>query len=267
LDDQLNEIFRRLGIQGNFYSQDPQAQQLQQQLSDRASGADAPYNQGTIDRLVGQEADGAAAGFAGEQDQINQFFANSGLSGSGVQGSAVVDARRRANAATRSARRDITSRADLSNFQAKETAQQQLQTYVAQREMAMRDVAAQEIEQRSRIHATGDADQVLQAVSPSQGGTNGQPSPATSAPAPGPALGKDGLTNDQRRQQTQQRWGQAQWNQLSDQAAGVGQHATSGSPFGWSNFDSQQMAKQAAAKEKLNGLLIGGFGGGGGFGR
>ena len=186
LDDHRNMLFSRLQKLSNFYGWDPEAQQLAQQLQGRASGTDAPFGQGTVDRLVGQESSAASAGLGMEQDEIRQYFANAGLSGSGVEGSSLVNARRRASAATRAARRDITSRADLANFQARQDAQQQLQTYVAQRQQALQDAVFQESQYRSQINATGDAQNVNQATSAGQQQAQ-QPQAQAPAPAPAPA--------------------------------------------------------------------------------
>lgn len=180
--DQLEEYRRKLleryeTLRG-FYDS-PGQQQFQQGLEARASGSDVPYTQNVINSQLSQNADAGAAGHASNQNAIQRAFANSGMSGSGLQASATLNSRRRTQAATRTGRNQIRSRADLENFQARERANQQLQSYVAQKYQALASATADESQYLSRLHATGDAENVAQAT-----GTDLTQQPQQAAPAP-----------------------------------------------------------------------------------
>lgn len=143
LADQRQLILDRIAQLGGFYDTDPVSQRYQQgafgenpeqlllqsQLQGRAGGSDAPFTPSVISALLGQSSDALAGRVANESDLVRQNFANRGLGGSGLEASALVNSRRNASAQQIAGRRDITSRAQLENFQARAQAQQQLQGY------------------------------------------------------------------------------------------------------------------------------------------
>lgn len=119
------------GLSG-FYN-DPMAQGLFGQVQDRASGAASPFSPELIASLIANSTGANARGVQRDSSMIRRSFANSGLSGSGLENTALVNSRRQATAQNTAARRDITSRAELANFQARERAQSQVQQILQQR--------------------------------------------------------------------------------------------------------------------------------------
>lgn len=131
--------FQTLG--GMFDS--PQFQEHFGNLQARASGADQPFNDQVVASMIGMET-GANARSVQNQDAITrQAMANSGMGGSGLEASQMISARRSASAASRQARSQITSKAHLSNFQARERAQQEIQGYLQQQLQNQQFIAAQ----------------------------------------------------------------------------------------------------------------------------
>lgn len=133
--DLASEREKILGIfqnDQNFYN-NPAQMALQGQIMGRSSGQDSPFSRSVLESMFSQNAQGANGMFGSERDQIMQTMANSGLGGSGAQMSALTQARTRAQQQMRAGRRDITSRAALENFGARERAQQQAQSFFAQR--------------------------------------------------------------------------------------------------------------------------------------
>ena len=191
LAEQRDMIFELLKKQLDFYNR-PEAVQAQQLLTDRAQGGSVPFGPNVVNAMFADNADAQAAQVAGDAELINRAFANAGLSGSGLQTSAILNSRSRAAGRSRAGRRDITSRAELANFQAKERAQQQLVAFLAQKQAAEQAVAFREADLRSQIHATGDPqnvaqvtgtppEQVAQAQNP-----GGAPAPLAQQAAPAP---------------------------------------------------------------------------------
>jgi len=174
LADQRQRILDLISQAGNVYQTDPLAQQqagffqaqpwqtLMSQISNRASGQDVPYTQSVINSLLGQQSDAIGQGFGQAQQQVNQGLSRRGLGGSGLGLSAMAGLRSQATAQQIAGRREITSRAQLNNFQARAQAQQQLQGAQGQQfqgqqqflqgDVANRNLAAQrEIDFRSRM--------------------------------------------------------------------------------------------------------------------
>lgn len=191
LERQRELIFSLLQDQRKFFDR-PEAQQARGFITERAEGGASPFGPDVTNAMFADNADAIAAGQAGDTQAINRAFANAGLSGSGAQTSAILNSRSRAAGASRAGRRDITSRAALANFQARERAQQQLVGFLQAQQQAEFQAAQQEANMRSKIHATGDAQNVAQvtATPPEQvaqaqnpGGVAPQ---AAAAPAAGP---------------------------------------------------------------------------------
>ena len=160
--DPLEELRRQRELmlqrnqqQGQFFDTDPQAQALQgffgeqpfqslmSLLQGRAQGTDAPFTQDVINAQLGREQDAAAGQVSGQSDLIRRRFANTGLGGSGAELSALSNVRRRSGQSIRAASRDINSRASLSNFQARERAQGQLQSNLFGQQSALQNLVAQ----------------------------------------------------------------------------------------------------------------------------
>lgn len=185
LAQEREKIFQLLQQAQGLYNS-PEASTLLAQLQGRASGEVVPFDNQVTSAMYAANADASAGRVAGEQDMIRQAFSNAGLGGSGLQAQAMVQSRRRANAATRTGRREITSRAQLENYQAKERAQQQVQNYLAQKNAQIQQAMFQEADYRAKQHATGDATNVAQATG---GDTQGQaPGQTAAAPAVDPQI-------------------------------------------------------------------------------
>ena len=125
-----------------FYQQ-PAGSALMAQLAARASGQDAPFTPQVISSLIGQDVGAAARGVSNQSMLIRQQMANAGMSGSGLELSGLVNARRQASASARQARAQITSRAQLANYQARAQAQEQIQGYLQQQLQAQQFMATQ----------------------------------------------------------------------------------------------------------------------------
>jgi hypothetical protein len=175
---QQQRILDLISQAGNIYNTDPLAQQqagffqaqpfqnLLGQVQGRASGQDAPFTQPVINSLLAQQSDAVGAGFGGARDALLRQLTRRGLGGSGLGISAQANMRRQATAQQIAGRRDITSRAQLNNFQARQQAQQQLQGLLGQQfsgqqqflqgNVANQNLAAQrEIDFRSRMQEIG----------------------------------------------------------------------------------------------------------------
>jgi len=181
LAQEREKIFGLYGQAGSFYD-NPESQALLAQLQGRASGEAVPFDQQVTSGMYAANADASAGRFGGESDMIRRAFSNAGMGGSGLQAQAMIQSRRKANAATRTGRREITSRAQLENFQARERGQQQVQNFLAQKQQAMQQAQFAEAQARSQQHATGDATNVAQAT--------GTPTAQTQTPSAAPAAAK-----------------------------------------------------------------------------
>ena len=172
------QMFQRLSDLEQFY-QGGDATNLMAQLQAQASGQNVPYTQNVLANMLADNSGASSAQFRGDQQTINRAFANSGMSGSGLQADAILNARQRSAAMTRAGRRDITTRAELANYQAQERGRMQIQSYLAQQEALKNSVVQQQNDLTSKLHATGDGPDVAQV-------TGGQ-APQQAAPAPAPA--------------------------------------------------------------------------------
>lgn len=155
-----------------FHQQAP-AQALMAQLQGRAAGTDVPFTPSVIATMVGQDVGAANRAMQNQNALVRQQMARSGMSGSGMELSALINARRAAAASARAARSRITSRAHLSNFQARERAQQQIQGYLQQQLQNQQFMAAQAANLQAQ--SVGGANQFLeQTRQVQQGGQNNQ---------------------------------------------------------------------------------------------
>lgn len=157
IQDERENIFRMYDEMRNYYGQDQGWQQLLQQTQNRASGQDVPFTPEVINAIMAQNADGAAGQVASEQDFIRQRMANSGLGGSGLETSAMVNARRAAQKSIRAGRQDITSRAQLNNYQAKTQAQQEARSMFMEQQRANAVAQQGEIGFRAQSRESQDA--------------------------------------------------------------------------------------------------------------
>lgn len=165
LETQRRLAFERLTQLRNFYER-PESAQLLTQMQGRASGTDSPFSGEVTSQMYGANADNANGQFGMEREAILRAMGNAGLGGSGLQANAMINARRRSSAAARSGRMEITSRAALGNFQAREQAQQQLMQYMQQRQGAEQDASFKEIDLRSQMRNIQDAPPQAAATAP-----------------------------------------------------------------------------------------------------
>lgn len=156
LEIQRELMFGSLDSLLNFYNR-PEGQQLMQQLQQRASGQAQPFTPGVVNAQLANNADASAGQFNNERDMIRMAMGNAGLGGSGLETSALVNSQRQANGMTRAGRREITSRAELENYQAQERAQGQVQSYLAQKQANEAAARAAEVGLRSQMTMEGDA--------------------------------------------------------------------------------------------------------------
>lgn len=150
LQEQRDLIEKLFGDWKGFYQQQP-AQDLMGQIQGRAAGTDVPFTQPVVDSMMVDNARNAAGGFNRDREMIYQALSAAGLGGSGLGASAVMGASRRAAALAREGRRQITTNAQLQNFQARERAQQQAQSYLAQQQQAQAQQAQSELGYRSQF--------------------------------------------------------------------------------------------------------------------
>ena len=212
LEEQRKAIFDALQRQGVFYD-GADAQALQRSIMNQVSGQDQPFTDQVRQNMLADNSDASASGYQRNQEQINRAMANAGLVGSGLQASALMGAQMQQGMAARQGRREVNTRAQLENYSARERAQTTAMNYLAQQEQAKRQVMNSEVEQRSRMHATGDAENVA-AVTGGQGPAAPQPQPvqpALSAPTPArpQQYGLSNVTLLQKRQQLQMPFGVA----------------------------------------------------------
>lgn len=180
LTDERNSTLSLLQQIGQIYN-GGDFSKLQQLLMDRAEGRSQPFGQNVLQTMLGQNAAGANAGFQSDSRMIRQNMANSGMSGSGIENRALLNAQARARQQAMAGRAQINSRAHLENFAALERAQQQAQAYLAQRAAMQQQALQGEAEYRGRSTA-----------SETQGGG--------SAPAGGTTYGVNPSASPQRQQ-------------------------------------------------------------------
>lgn len=112
---------------------DPNSEELKDMLYARGRGNDVPFTPNVLAGMYSQNADSAAAGFGSERDMVRQSMANQGLTGSGMETASILSAMRAQGQQVRTGRRDITTRAQLENFGARERAQAQIQEFLRAR--------------------------------------------------------------------------------------------------------------------------------------
>lgn len=181
LDEQRGLAFRALNEQRGQYG-DPFAQAYQTQLAQRAAGQDVPFTDQVRGLMLAQSADASAGQYAGEQQQILRAMANAGLSGSGLQASALANAQRRAARTARQGRQQINTRAELENYNARERAMEAAAQYLQQRAANNWLAAQQEVMLRSQFREV-EEDQA-------GGGGGGQ---TAASPAAGGAVSTAGV--------------------------------------------------------------------------
>lgn len=221
----------------NFYNT-PESQTLFGQVQGRAAGQDSPFSANLISSLIADSTSANARGVSRDSDMIRRMMANSGLSGSGLETSALVNARRGATAQTTAARRDITSRAELANYQAKVAAQQEVNQMLQQRLAAQQELVAGQRNQANQADAQDiNYRSQFREITPQPGGT-------------GQASSSGGSWVD--------RWNQGQINYLTQVANGVTNRYGAGQGVPWSaGMVGQANADSAYARDRLNQLLAG----------
>lgn len=151
VDEERRKILDLLMGDQKFYDQNPLAQLLQGNITDRIEGRNQPFTPGVLGGMLSQNADSAAGGFNSQRDLIRQSMANQGLSGSGMETSAILSAMRQQGQNVRTGRRDITTRAQLENFGAAERASEQGRAYLQQRAAHAQAGAQAEAQYRSSL--------------------------------------------------------------------------------------------------------------------
>jgi hypothetical protein len=111
-------------------------QTLEGALMGQLTGGDQPFNQQVQQNLMAEVADASAGGVASEADLIRSAFANAGLGGSGIEASAQMSSQRRARREAQKSRRDVQTRAQLENYQARERAQARAAPFLQQKAQA-----------------------------------------------------------------------------------------------------------------------------------
>lgn len=132
-----DQSFAELRGERDWWDTDPNALEVRGSLQGQMRGQDVPFTELVQQGLIGRDSDANASALAQQQELIRQQMASAGLSGGGGQLAAQLSAQRAASAAQRSAARDIRTRAELENFQARERARQEVSQLMA-REAAQR---------------------------------------------------------------------------------------------------------------------------------
>ena len=162
MDDAKLEEQRRLAFgslaQGAGYFGAPFGQSVQNNISGRMSGADAPYTQAVQDRLFSRQADLAAGQEAGARDMIRSQLGERGMEGSGAALAAMLGAGRERSAANTAALSDIQNRAQLENFAARERAQQAGTDFLSQRSSSEAPYRLKEADLRINSEVYGQND-------------------------------------------------------------------------------------------------------------
>lgn len=184
LAEQRKLIFEALQRQGGFYDS-PNSQGVMDAIMRQVKGEDQPFTGQVVTNMLADNADASAGGFRNNRDMIARAMANAGLTGSGLEQSALMSAQMQQGRMARQGRREINTRAQLENFQARERAQTAAMNFLAQQEQAKRAVAFAEVDQRGKMHATGDATNVAAATGQPmpQGQQPGVAAPQTVQPA------------------------------------------------------------------------------------
>lgn len=176
LEEQRKLLFDTLMRSGNFYEGSDQAgqasQSLLQSLMRQVSGEDSPFTQTVVNNMLADSASGNAGNHSRERELAQRAMANAGLTGSGLEASALMSAQARAAQAARTGRRDIQTRAQLENFNARQQANSQAMQFLGQQAQQRQAASFQEAGYRSQMHETGDAsnmsNQPQQAQQPAQ---------------------------------------------------------------------------------------------------
>lgn len=182
LEEQRRLLFEALQKAGGFYGSDPNAQNLMGQFMGmtQPGGANGPFTPNVVNAQLATNSDSNAAAFGAQRKLVQRAMANAGLTGSGLEASAIMSAQRQSQAATRTGRQAITSRADLENYQARERAQGMAMNFLQQQAQLQSNALGQEAGYRAQMHETGDATN----ISSNAGAASGQPPSAAPAPAP-----------------------------------------------------------------------------------
>lgn len=188
LEEQRNLIFEALKRQMGFYDS-ADSQGLMQSIMGMVGGQDQPFTNEVRQNMLADNADASAGGYNSNRDMIQRAMSNAGLTGSGLEASALLSAQTQQGRMARQGRREVNTRAQLENYSARERAQTTAMNYLAQQETARRATTMAEVDQRGKMHATGDATNVAQATgSPTPGQVPGvmpqAPQPALSTPKP-----------------------------------------------------------------------------------
>lgn len=180
LEEQRKLLFEALQGSGQFYDTNSNAGALMQAIMRQVSGEDSPFTQQVVQNMLADNADAGAASFSRDRQGISRAMANAGLSGSGLAANAMNMAQSRNAGATRAGRREVQTRAQLENYNAKIQANTQGMNFLAAQARQRQDAAFQEAGYRAQMHETGDAQNMS-----NQG--QGQPQQQTAQPAQ-PAL-------------------------------------------------------------------------------
>ena len=154
MERERERTFAELAYERDFYRSDPTAQQTRASIMSQMAGHDVPFTQAVQDGLIGRETDAEAMQLAREQELIRQQMANSGIGGSGLQASALINAQREASRRSRAASREIRTMAELENFQARERARSNAQQLIAQESAARWKPVEKAADLRSQFEIT-----------------------------------------------------------------------------------------------------------------
>lgn len=177
-------LFDALQKSGNFFDNDPNAQNLLQSIMRQVSGEDQPFTQGVVNNMLADSADSNAASYNSQRQQVNRAMANAGLTGSGLEGSALSDMQSKVAGSTRAGRRDIQTRSQLENYNAKTAANTQAMNFLAQQAQQRQAAAFQEAGYRSQMNETGDASNMSNQDPAAQQAQTQVAQPALSKPTP-----------------------------------------------------------------------------------
>ncbi len=186
LEEQRKLLFEALQGSGQFYDTNPNAGALMQAIMRQVSGEDSPFTQQVVQNMLADNADAGAASYSRERQGISRAMANAGLSGSGLAANAMNMAQSRNAGATRAGRREVQTRAQLENYNAKVQANIQGMNFLAAQARQRQDAAFQEAGYRSQMHETGDASNMSnqpQQAPQQQPAQPAQPALATPTPA------------------------------------------------------------------------------------
>lgn len=170
LDAQRKRLFDLLSNLRGFYDR-PEGKELLDLFMSRSRGESQPFGPDVVNTQLAQNAGAGGADFGTQREAILRSFAQRGLSGGGLELSALLGQQNRVAADVRRGRREITSRAQLENFAAQERAQAAASQFLAQQAAQQTQVGLQEADYRSRFHETGQAQTEARPVA----GTPGRP--------------------------------------------------------------------------------------------